>query len=99
MAIEFRDVAAGIWIWRVEHPSWRPSVDWQEVVTSTCVESGGEVIVLDPIVPPAAAEAIWARLDVRRPTAVVVQKPDHVRDVDRIVERYRPRAFGPRLYW
>ena len=99
MSVEFSDVAAGLWIWRVEHPMWRREHDWQQVVTSTCVESRGETLVLDPIVPPDAAAAIWARLDARSPTAVVVQKPDHVRDVDQVVRRYHARAFGPRLYW
>jgi hypothetical protein len=33
------------------------------------------------------------------PTAVVVLKPDHVRDVDLFVRRYRARAFGPWLFW
>jgi hypothetical protein len=22
--VELRDVAAGLWIWRVEHPKWKP---------------------------------------------------------------------------
>ncbi|MGH3083920.1 MAG: hypothetical protein ACRDNP_07620, partial [Gaiellaceae bacterium] len=33
------------------------------------------------------------------PTVVVVLKPDHVRDVDLFVRRYRTRAFGPSLFW
>lgn len=39
------------------------------------------------------------RLDARPPTAVVVLKPDHVRDVDLFVHRYSARAFGPRLFF
>jgi glyoxylase-like metal-dependent hydrolase (beta-lactamase superfamily II) len=42
---------------------------------------------------------VWARLDARPPTAVVVLKPDHVRDVDLFVRRYGARAFGPRLFF
>ena len=42
---------------------------------------------------------MWHRLDARAPTIAVVLKPDHVRDVDRIVERYDARAFGPSLFW
>jgi len=96
---EIRDVAAGLWIWRVEHPDWAPHVGWDPAVTSTCVESGGEVVVIDALVPETGADAVWARLDDRRPTAAVVLKPDHVRSVDRIVQRYRARAFGPSLFW
>jgi glyoxylase-like metal-dependent hydrolase (beta-lactamase superfamily II) len=99
MPTELRDVAAGLWIWRAEHPHWKPACDWQPVVTSTCVESGGERILLDPLAPAGDAAALWARLDARPPTMAVVQKPDHVRDVDTFVRRYGARGFGPRLYW
>ncbi len=97
--VEVRDVAAGLWIWRLEHPHWKPRQGWDRIVACTCVESGGEVIVLDPLAPPANATSVWQRLDMRPPTAVVVLKPDHVRDVDVFVRRYHPRAFGPRLYF
>ena len=42
---------------------------------------------------------MWGRLDADLPTAVVVLKPDHVRDVDRFVERYGARALGPQLFF
>lgn len=99
MTHELRDVAPGLWIWRIEHPDWTPRADWEPLVTSTCVESGGEVAVLDPIAPPEAATGIWARLDERPPTIAVVLKPDHVRDVDLFVRRYGARAYGPWLFW
>lgn len=94
-----RNVAAGLWVWRVEHPSWRPGFDWEPLVTSTLVESGGETVVLDPLAPPSDASEVWERLDAHPPTAVVVLKPDHVRDVDLFVRRYGARAFGPSLFW
>jgi hypothetical protein len=99
MAAELRDVAPGLWIWRREYPDWRPGVGWEEVVTSTVVESGGEVALLDPLAPSEDATEIWERLDARPPTLVVVLKPDHVRDVDVFVRRYGARAFGPWLFW
>jgi hypothetical protein len=92
-------VAAGLWLWRVRHPAWRRGVDWEPLVASTCVESGGETVLLDPLAPPREAAAVWERLDARPPTAVVVLKPDHVRDVDTFVSRYGARAFGPSLFW
>lgn len=94
-----RDVADGLWIWRVEHPDWAFAVDWQPPVTATCVESGGEVLVLDAIAPGAADDPVWERLAARPPTVAVVLKPDHVRDVDVFVDRYGVRAYGPRLYF
>jgi hypothetical protein len=99
MAHELRDVAPGLWIWRLEHPDWAPHVSWPRTVTSTCVESGGEVVVIDAIAPPEDATDVWGRLDRRQPTVAVVLKPDHVRDVDEFVRRYGVRAFGPYLFW
>jgi glyoxylase-like metal-dependent hydrolase (beta-lactamase superfamily II) len=97
--MELRDVAPGLWIWRLEHPDWSPGNNWRPLVTSTCVESGGEVAVLDPLAPSDDAEEIWARLDAHPPTLAVVLKPDHVRNVDTFVRRYTARAFGPALFW
>ena len=96
---EVRDVAPGLWIWRVPHPDWRRDLDWDEFVTSTCVASLGEIAVLDPLAPPDDVADVWARLDAARPTLAVVLKPDHVRDVDVFVERYGARPFGPLLFW
>jgi glyoxylase-like metal-dependent hydrolase (beta-lactamase superfamily II) len=99
MSLEVRDVAPGLWLWRVEHPDWRPGLDWEQLVTSTCVESRGETILLDALSPPDDATEVWARIDASPPTAVAVLKPDHVRDVDLFVRRYGVKAFGPRLFW
>jgi len=96
---EVRDVAPGLWLWRLDYPDWTPEAGWGPMVASTCVESGGEVALLDPLAPPEDAEEIWARLDARPPTMVVVLKPDHVRDVDLFVRRYGARAYGPWLFW
>jgi glyoxylase-like metal-dependent hydrolase (beta-lactamase superfamily II) len=99
MPAELRDVTAGLWLWRVAHPDWNPGVDWEPLVTSTCVESNGEVALLDPLAPPDDADEIWDRLGARPPTLLVVLKPDHVRDVDLFARRYGARAFGPSLFW
>jgi hypothetical protein len=96
---EIRDVVPGLWIWRLAHPAWTAQRGWPPLVTSTCVKSGGEVVLLDPLAPPEDATEIWERLDARRPTVVVVLKPDHVRDVDLFVRRYGARAFGPDLFF
>jgi glyoxylase-like metal-dependent hydrolase (beta-lactamase superfamily II) len=97
--VEVRDVAPGLWIWRAAHPDWKPGLDWEPTVTSTCVESGGEVAVLDALAPTDGAQELWERLDARPPTLAVVLKPDHVRSVDFFVRRYGARAFGPWVFW
>jgi glyoxylase-like metal-dependent hydrolase (beta-lactamase superfamily II) len=99
VAVEILDVAPGLWAWRMRHPAWTPEQDWDPLVTSTCAEADGEVLALDPLAPPQDAEAAWARLDASPPTAVVILKPDHVRDVDLFARRYGARAFGPSLFW
>jgi glyoxylase-like metal-dependent hydrolase (beta-lactamase superfamily II) len=99
MAWEIRDVTPGLWLWRVDYPDWRPEAGWEQMVSSTCVTSGGEVALLDPLAPPEDAAEVWERLDENPPTLVVVLKPDHVRDVDLFVRRYGARAFGPYLLW
>jgi hypothetical protein len=92
------DVAPGLWVWRLPHPDWSDDADWEPMVTSTCVESGGEVVLLDPLAPPDG-DPVWERLDADPPTIAVILKPDHVRDVDRFVERYGARGYGPYLFW
>jgi hypothetical protein len=92
------DVAEGLWLWRMPHPDWTPGHGWDPPVTSVCVESGGEVAVLDAIAPPDDHAEVWQRLDARPPTLAVVLKPDHVRDVDRFVERYGARPIGPKVF-
>jgi len=70
--VELRDVAPGLWIWRAEHHHWKPGDDWQPIVTSTYVESGGERFVIDPLVPKTTAPELWKRLDDRPPTMAAV---------------------------
>ena len=93
-----RDVAPGLWIWRQDHPDWHPDAGWDAPVTSTCVESGGQVALLDALAPPENEQEFWERLDARPPTLAVVLKPDHVRSVDLFVRRYGIPAFGPDVF-
>src|SRR5438270_3031767 len=65
---------------------------WEPVVACSCVESGGETLVVDPLAPPSDAAEVWERLDARPPMAIVVLKPDHVRDVDLFARRYGCRS-------
>jgi glyoxylase-like metal-dependent hydrolase (beta-lactamase superfamily II) len=97
--VDIRDVAPGLWVWAAPHPRWRGGEAWEGPPWSTCVESRGEVLVLDALAPEPDDPALWDRLDARPPTVAVVLKPDHVRHVDAFVERYRTRAFGPWLYF
>ena len=99
MTVEIRDVAPGLWLWRQPHWEWREGDDWEPEVSSFVVEARGEVVLLDPLAPPPSDREVWDRLERTRPTAVVVLKPDHVRDVDLFVRWYGARAYGPHLFW
>ena len=99
VAVEMRDVAPGLWLWRQPHPSWEEGADWEPEVASFAVESRGVALVLDPLAPPPSARDVWARIDALAPRVVVVLKPDHVRDVDLFVRWYGAEAYGPQLYW
>jgi hypothetical protein len=97
--VEVRDVTDGLWLWRQPHPEWSEGLDWGPEVSSFVVESGGEVVLLDPLAPRPSARDVWSRLERKPPTTVVVLKPDHVRDVDLFVRWYGAKGYGPYLYW
>ena len=99
LQVGIMDLAPGLWIWRARHPFWKAGDDWQPVVTSTFVESGGERLVLDPLAPALDNIGLWERLDQHPPTVAVVLIADHVRDIDLFVRRYGARAFGPLLFY
>jgi hypothetical protein len=98
LSAEIHDVAPGLWFWRLQHPDWKPGLGWEGPVTSTVVESGGEILLLDALAPPDGDE-VWSRLDAKPPTAVVVLKPDHVRSVDFFVRRYGAKGLGPDVFY
>jgi hypothetical protein len=83
----------------LRHPHWRPDVDWQPVVTSVCVETETETILIDPLLPNFEDAEVWGRLQRRKPTRAVVLKPDHVRDIDLTVRLFGAKAYGPSLFW
>lgn len=99
VTVEVRDVTAGLWLWRQRHWEWREGADWEPEVSSFVVESGGQTVLLDPLAPPPNARDVWARLETQPPTAIVVLKPDHVRDVDVFAHWYAVPAYGPYLFW
>jgi glyoxylase-like metal-dependent hydrolase (beta-lactamase superfamily II) len=99
MAWELRDLAPDLWVWRVEYPDWHADAGWEPLVSSTCVTTGGEVVLIDPLAPPEGATELWERLDANPATVVLILKSDHVRDVDVFVRRYGARAYGPYLFW
>jgi hypothetical protein len=97
VSVEVRDVADGLWLWRQPHPAWEPGGGWEPAVSSFAVESRGTSLLLDPLAPAPSARAVWDRI--QRVDAILVLKPDHIRDVDLFARWFGARAFGPQLYW
>ena len=97
--VETRDIAPGLWLWRQPHPDWEEGNDWEAEVASFAVTSGGSTVLIDPLAPPPRAREVWERIDALAPTAIIVLKPDHVRDVDLFVRWYGATAYGPQLFW
>ncbi len=98
MIVELRDIAPGLWLWRQPHWEWEDGADWEPEVSSFVVESRGEVVLLDPLAPRPSEREVYSRLEAKPPTAVVVIKPDHVRDLDLFVHWYGIPAYGPWLF-
>ncbi len=93
---EVRDVVPGLWLWRAAHPEWSPP--WDPLASSFCVRADDEIVVIDPLAPPADAIEVWDRLDREPPTVVAILSPLHIRSVDVFRQRYGARVFGPRLF-
>jgi hypothetical protein len=98
-SVRIHDVVDGLWLWRQPHPDWNGQSDWEPLVTSVAVASGGARVLLDPLAPPPREREAWDRIEAFAPDTAVVLKPDHVRDVDLFVRWYGVRAFGPPVYW
>ena len=94
---EIIDIAPGLWLWRLEHPDFRgDDPEWGGTVACVCVESRGEVALLDPL---DGGEEVARRLEARPPTLIALLKPDHTRHVDAFASRYGIPVYGPRLFF
>lgn len=96
--VELRDVVPGLGYGEWTIPSGRGTMAGVRRDIDGC-RVKGERLVLDPLAPPESETDVWERLDASPPPAIVVLKPDHVREVDLFVRRYRVRAYGPRLFF
>ena len=98
------ELAPGLWRWTVPHPSWTPERagpgGWERSVGCIYLEAADAVVLIDPLVPPAAtpdARRFWSALDrdverVAKPVVVLVGNAYHGRSADAICERYGERC-------
>ena len=92
--MEVRELAPGLWRWTGWHEEWKQDVG--------CVyyEQGGEVCLVDPLVPPEDSDRFWAALDrdVGRaggPVHVLITVFWHARSARDVVARYGARLWTP----
>jgi hypothetical protein len=87
-----RELQAGLWHWRAEHPHWTPEERWPQQVSSYAIDDGERLLLFDPLGVPDALLAL-AR---EREPVIVLTAPWHERDAQALVERLDAVLFAPR---
>jgi glyoxylase-like metal-dependent hydrolase (beta-lactamase superfamily II) len=77
------ELRPGLWHWRAPHPEWHAGEPWDPNVSSYAIDTGGRLVIFDPIAPPPEIDALAAQ----RETIVVLTAPWHERDMQGLVER------------
>jgi glyoxylase-like metal-dependent hydrolase (beta-lactamase superfamily II) len=103
--VEVTELAPGLWRWTTAHPGWTPEQGgpegWERDVGSVYCETGGEVVLVDPLVPAdePQRERFWRALDrdVGRAgaTHVVLTCEWHARSSADLVARYGADVWSP----
>jgi hypothetical protein len=89
-----------LWRWSLPHPDWEPDdaeggQGWQQEVASYALVAEDELVLFDPLVPPAGtedADRFWHALDgdVRHhgPPRILITIHWHCRSAQEILDRY-----------
>ena len=86
-----REVRDGIWHWESQHPEWNERQWWGPLVSSYAIDDGAQLVLFDPLEPPAAIDAL---AEVRE-TAIVLTCPWHRRGADALAQRYGATLYVP----
>ena len=96
--MDVSEVAPGLWRWTVRHPEWTPDQGgpdgWDPDVSAVYCETGGTLMLIDPIIPAGEGERerFWRALDrdVERVGAprILLTCPWHARSSGAVLERY-----------
>lgn len=104
--MDVQKIADGLWRWTALHPDWTPKADWDEEVASFYVESEGDVVLVDPLVPgddrdrERFLEALDRDVDRAGAPAIVLTVFWHERSATELAERYEGTtvwSFAPTL--
>jgi hypothetical protein len=97
MAFEPLQLRPGLWRWAARHPEWEQGeaespADWPADVGSVALLAGGELLLVDPLVPDDDEERFWDFADGLAGSAeqvgVLTTIEFHRRSAERLRERY-----------
>jgi hypothetical protein len=90
-----QELRPGLWTWTAPHPHWSERdagpEGWGPEVRSYAYDSGGCLVLFDPIAPPTLIEGLIEAQDI----AVVLTCKWHRRDTDDCVERFGAHVYEP----
>ena len=92
--MDVQTIADGLWRWTALHPDWTPKADWDEEVASFYVESEGDVVLVDPLVPDddrdrkRFLDALDRDVERAGAPAIVLTVFWHERSATELAERY-----------
>lgn len=82
----------GLWHWQAPHPEWNPQQIWPELVSSTAIDDGTRLILVDPQSVP---EEVLAVAEEREPV-ILLTAPWHERDARSLAGRLGAPVYAPR---
>lgn len=79
------DLGGGAWRWTLPHPEWGTTT---QVVNSYLVHTGGDTVLIDPLLPAELDALVQGRV------TVAITIPYHVRSAAEAARRYDARIVG-----
>jgi glyoxylase-like metal-dependent hydrolase (beta-lactamase superfamily II) len=93
------ELAPGLHRWTARHPDWHPAGFGAEVASFALV-AGGDLLLVDPLVPEEAPDAVLAALDAlasaTKSVHVLITIGYHARSAQPLSERYDAQIHGPK---
>ena len=90
-------IAPGLWRWTARHPEWHPG-EFGAEVASFALDAGGDLLLVDPLLPAEDAGPLVELLDglaADRDVHVLITIGYHVRSAEELCQRYGGRVHGP----
>src|SRR3954454_22851334 len=90
-------IGPGLWRWTARHPEWHPG-DFGAEVASFALDAGGDLLLIDPLLPPGDEAPVLDLLDglaADRDVHVLITIGYHVRSAEPLCQRYGGGVHGP----